>query len=306
MTEEIFEFCSSPGITLRGILTIPENITGTPLLLLPAGLKYRVGPGRLYVCLARWFAERGHPVLRFDPQGMGESDGLLESGRTLELWNTIENGRFVADGMQAGDALLERFATTKFYIAGLCGGAISAQLVAELVPEKIAGVISFNTAATLSTMKTVGTIEARQNLREYTKKLNSPESWKRILGGDSSYETVWASLIGGVRGLAGSSDFEADRKQLGLNPLFTRSIRSLLKHGVSQLFLFSENDSRWPQFQELVLAHELNGLMEGPSHVIKVIPNANHELHLPQCRVAAFEEIAAWLTNHSSAATSLP
>ncbi len=303
MTEEIFEFCSAPGVTLRGILTISETVTGAPLLLLPAGLKYRVGPGRLYVNLARWFAERGHPVLRFDPQGMGESDGTLESGRTLDLWNTIEQGRFVADGIQAGQALLERFATPKFYIGGLCGGAITAQLVAELVSEKIAGVISFNTAATLSTTKAVGTIEARQNLREYTKKLNSPESWKRILGGESSYETVWASLIGGVRGLAGSSDFEAERKQLGLNPLFTSSLTSLLEHGVPQLFLFSENDSRWPQFQELVLAHELGGLMNGPSHNVKVIPNANHELHLREWRQAAFEEIGAWLARSPTAIT---
>ena len=301
MTDEIFESRSAPGITLRGILTIPKRVTGAPVLLLPAGLKYRVGPGRLYVSLARWFAERGHPVLRFDPQGMGESDGTLESGRTLDLWDTIENGRFVADGIQAGHALLERFSAPRFHIGGLCGGAITAQLVANLLPEKIAGVISINTAATFSIGKTVGTVEARQNLREYTKKWNSPESWKRMLGGESSYETVWASLVGGVRSLTGSMDCAAERKQLGLNPLFTSSLTRLLEHGVSQLFLFSENDSRWPQFQEMVLAHELNGLMEGPCHTIKVIPNANHELHLREWRQSAFAEIAAWLDKHPTA-----
>lgn len=306
MTDEIFECFSVSGTSLRGILTIPESITGAPFLLLPAGLKYRVGPGRLYVCLARWFAGRGHPVLRFDPQGLGESDGVIESGRTLELWDSIEHGRFVADGIQAGHALLERFSAAEFYIGGLCGGAITAQLVAELVPEKIAGVISLNTAAALSIGKTVGSFEARHNLREYTKKLNSPESWKRMLGGESSYETVWASLLGGVRGLASSTDLEAERKQLGLNPLFTSSLMSLLEHGVSQLFLFSENDSRWPQFQELILAHELNGFMDGRCHTIKVIPNANHELHLPEWRQFAFKEIAAWLESRSTAVTSLP
>ncbi len=306
MTDEIFKCCSAPGITLRGILTIPESVTGAPLLLLPAGLKYRVGPGRLYVYLARWFAERGHPVLRFDPQGMGESDDSLECGKTSDLWNTIEHGRFVADGIQAGLALLARFSAGKFYISGLCGGAITAQLVAELVPEKIAGVVSLNTAAALSKWKTVGSVEARHNLREYTKKLNSPESWKRMLGGESSYETVWASLIGGVRRLAGPSDLDAKRKQLGLNPLFTISLTSLLEHGVPQLFLFSENDSQWPQFQELILAHELNGLMDGPSHRIKVIPYANHELHLPEWRQAACKEIAAWLDSQPTAVTSLP
>ena len=92
MTDEIFEFCSAQGTSLRGILTIPESITGAPLLLLPAGLKYRVGPGRLYIYIARWFAGRGHPVLRFDPQGLGESDGVIESGRTLDYGTPLNTG----------------------------------------------------------------------------------------------------------------------------------------------------------------------------------------------------------------------
>src|SRR5690606_34644237 len=51
------------------------------VLIIVGGPQYRVGSHRQFVLLARYLAERGIPVMRFDYRGMGDSDGDM---RTFE------------------------------------------------------------------------------------------------------------------------------------------------------------------------------------------------------------------------------
>ncbi|TAK87061.1 MAG: hypothetical protein EPO12_01625, partial [Aquabacterium sp.] len=77
MKEEWFELTAPDGLVRRGILTLPDSPAASAVILLPAGLKYHVGPHGLNVQLARSLAAAGHLALRFDPLGVGESDGAL-------------------------------------------------------------------------------------------------------------------------------------------------------------------------------------------------------------------------------------
>src|SRR5438067_5251680 len=62
--------------SLVGVVTDPARVTGNPraaVLLLNPGIVHRVGPGRIYVKIARALATMGFVVLRFDFSGIGDS-----------------------------------------------------------------------------------------------------------------------------------------------------------------------------------------------------------------------------------------
>lgn len=66
------------GFDMLGILTLPAP--GMPMrrigvVVVVGGAQYRVGSHRQFVRLARRLAAAGHPVLRFDLPGMGDSPG---------------------------------------------------------------------------------------------------------------------------------------------------------------------------------------------------------------------------------------
>jgi exosortase A-associated hydrolase 1 len=61
---------------LCGILHLPAHaVVKVGLLLVVGGPQYRIGSHRQFVLLARFLADAGIPVLRFDYRGMGDSEG---------------------------------------------------------------------------------------------------------------------------------------------------------------------------------------------------------------------------------------
>lgn len=63
------------GASLLGILSMPKKIGKRGILIVVGGPQYRAGSHRQFTLLARQFASKGIPVLRFDYRGMGDSDG---------------------------------------------------------------------------------------------------------------------------------------------------------------------------------------------------------------------------------------
>ncbi|BAU47908.1 hydrolase [Sulfurifustis variabilis] len=300
MNEEPFEFRGRDGAVRRGILTPaePGRSNGTGIVLLPAGLKYRIGPHRLNVTLARRLAPVGYTVLRFDPCGVGESDGALPAGPLRELWRTVEQGRFVDDTLHAARDLRERCGLQRLVLGGLCGGAVTALLAAALAPELIDGVLSINTAVTFSTdtkpaRRPMGRIQARHNFKGYLRKLLAPAAWARIVRGDSDYSEITRTVVATVRSCLG-----ARRRPEHLsheNARFMESFESLERRSVPHLLIFSGNDNRWLEFQEVVLQRRLGGRLAGSAYEIEVIPNANHELHFADWQRELEERFADWL-----------
>lgn len=69
------------GEDLVGILSEPDEPSSVGVLVIVGGPQYRAGSHRQFVLLARYLAERGFPVFRFDCRGMGDSTGAT---RTFE------------------------------------------------------------------------------------------------------------------------------------------------------------------------------------------------------------------------------
>lgn len=304
--ETLLEVTWPDGYTRRGLLTHPAHPTGIAIVLLPAGLKYQVGPGRLNVRLARFLAERGYLVLRFDPLGIGESDGRLPIASVNEVWNEIGRGAWVQDTLQICRELRRQFAIRTIVVGGLCGGAITAQLAAASAPALIQGVLSFCTAVTLpevnpSAKPAVHPTMARHHMRAYRKKLLSPDSWKRLLRGESNLRGILAVVRSQAGRWLGGGLIRQEMRLPNENPFFLSSFRRLQAQGIHHLLLFGTEDNRWAEFQNAVLGPHLGLALQGNFYDVQLIADANHELHLKKWKDEAAILVEKWLKAHFSA-----
>jgi hypothetical protein len=108
---------------LFGILSEAADPGDRPcVLILNAGLIYRVGPGRLSVELARRACQAGFSSFRFDLSGIGDSDPRAES--------LTSNENAVADAREAMNMLSGEFGFKRFVLFGLCSGAVHSHFIA--------------------------------------------------------------------------------------------------------------------------------------------------------------------------------
>ena len=128
-----------PRTGLHGVLTLPgEAQAGAApvgFLLFNAGVIPRCGPHRLNVKLARTLAAAGHPVLRFDLSGHGDSP---PADATLDP--QTQGRRDLAAAM---DHLQATLGVQRFALVGICSGAMNAY-DAGLADARVAGVLMFD------------------------------------------------------------------------------------------------------------------------------------------------------------------
>jgi len=301
MNEQIFEVVGDDRLVRRGILSLPRRASGLTVVLLPAGLKYHVGPHRLNVRLARHLADCGHLVLRFDPLGIGESDGHLDAAMTNELWRRICLGYFVADTLLACKVLRERFKVCRLILIGLCGGGITAQLAAAEAPHLIQGIISIGIAVTLPNFGRSAAISsniAHQHMHSYIKKLSSKDAWIRIIRGETDFRNVLKIVKTTLVSKVSRSDSSANSNTLpNENPLFIESFRQLQHHNIKHLLIFGKSDNRWLEFDIGILKRYLHQLV-GCNYEVYIIPDANHELQFEPWKKQAMEKIEHWLAKY--------
>lgn len=130
--------------SLFGIVTAPttrgsEGVhKGRGIVLLNSGAQSHVGPGRLYVTLARYLARRGHVILRMDIAGIGESPA-----RPGDQENVVYP-RHAGDDVRAAIAYLrEKWSRQDVRAAGLCSGAYHA-FKAAAAGMQLGGVVLIN------------------------------------------------------------------------------------------------------------------------------------------------------------------
>lgn len=173
-----------PGGHLFGILAQPPARTGKPaVVLLNAGSIHHVGPHRLYVRLARELARLGHPVLRFDFEGIGDSV-LRGDGRENHPYSpTAMRDLAAALAHLRADAGCERFV-----VMGLCSGAYNAFQAGLAIDEPgverlvLVNPWYFHWREGLSLDTTIAS--HYEEVAGYKRSMRDPERWKRLLRGD--------------------------------------------------------------------------------------------------------------------------
>jgi pimeloyl-ACP methyl ester carboxylesterase len=131
VTEEVLRTRSG----LVGILTGDGEAVEADrpaVVILNSGVIHRVGACRVSVSLARRLARLGHPVLRFDHHGIGDSPPRQDALEGVE-------GR-VSEIVEAMDAVAARTGSRAFVLYGLCSGARDA-FHAALEDERVVGIV---------------------------------------------------------------------------------------------------------------------------------------------------------------------
>ena len=121
---------------LYGILHVPDVMVdpATVVIIVTGGPQVRTGAHRLYVRLSRFLCEHNWPSLRFDYEGMGDSEGDFVGFQYAE--SSIS---------AAMNFLQNRFnSKLNFIFWALCDGATAAALYGATHPEHIRGMILCN------------------------------------------------------------------------------------------------------------------------------------------------------------------
>ncbi len=128
--ESIHRISDAPD--LFGIMTEPSKpVASLPwIVLLNAGAAYRIGPGRLYVQLARTLAALGYPCLRVDISGLGDS----VADKAQEENDTYAATAF-RDIAMVCDYLQNQQPGRPIVLMGLCSGAYAAFQSAVQLPH---------------------------------------------------------------------------------------------------------------------------------------------------------------------------
>jgi len=174
------------------------------VVLLNAGSIHNVGPHRLYVRLARELALRGHPVLRLDLEGIGDSvlrGPSLASGdrarpappATCPEVPGRENHPYSPTAMRDLDAALgylrRDHGCERFVVMGLCSGAYNTFQAglhaADAGIERLVMVNPwyFHWREGLSLDTTIP--NHYEDVAAYQRSMRDPERWKRLLRGEA-------------------------------------------------------------------------------------------------------------------------
>lgn len=280
---------------LFGIMTTPGEgslATGT-VLLLNSGSVHHVGPGRLYVNLARELARNGLNCIRVDIEGIGDSV-LRAPGRENHPYpdHAFQNVTSVIRNLKQ-DYGLKRFA-----LAGLCSGAYTAFHVAvnNSDDESILHVLSINplTFKWIEGETLLLTQQFKQEQWELSHYRSSARDWRRwlkLLTGKVDYRFIFSMVVtqlaGRVRAL-----YRHIRERFQREPAteLGRQLKQLLLNGRSLTFVIASGDPGY----ELLLrdgGFYVRQLMKKHRIVIKFVPDADHTFSRLNARLHATDII---------------
>lgn len=285
--EEVLCF-DCEGERLWGILSHPARSDGaraTGVLIVVGGPQYRVGSHRQFVSLARALARAGHPCLRFDYRGMGDSSGALRDFQAAG-----------PDLRAALDALAHACpAQRQWVVWGLCDAASAALMFATADP-RVRGIVAANPWA-----RSAASLAAARVKHYYGQRLLQREFWAKLLRGGLDWRGSMRALAGNLRQARGLGR-SGNAAEL---PFQTRMARGLAGFGGPLLLLLSGNDITAREFVEYTdAAVEWRGLLSAPRVTRVALDDADHTFSRRAWMARAEQETVDWLHTLERGATS--
>lgn len=302
-------FSSGEGLKLFGILHKPslKSHNGVGIIFLTAGIKSRVAPHRLYVKMARGFCQNGFQVFRFDPYGMGDSEGEVPERRSEEYFASIQVGKYVEDTISAINWMERECGCSKFILAGLCGGAITALLTARR-DHRVAGIISLGIPVLIeggneNYFKIMSSRALEHHYEGYIKKIFSLNAWLRFITFQSAHRVIFKSLVNKIfpRFFAHRQNKTHKNLQIsgGLNPYFFPALKSIVSSKRQIFLIFAEKDRIFWEFEEKIYNPNRNFFDHSKGCIeIHVEKGANHILSFKECYENVFKMSISWLKKH--------
>ncbi len=284
-------------VPLFGILSEPsdrESRVGTAVVLANAGSVHHIGPGRMYVALAREWTRMGFTVLRVDIGGVGDSDA-----HDATADNHPYPDHAIADLRDAVRYCREHASARRVVVAGLCSGA-HASFHAGLAIDGLAGIIAINPIVFYWNPECALDVAAWMNYaesRRYSQQARELGSWMRLLRGEVRVRHAATvgyrrarEVIGGAAGSLGRR-FGVGRNQ---RENVAADLARISTRGVTTLLVFSEGDPGL-DFVRRRYARDVRLLeRDRRNFAMRVIPNADHTF----TRAEARDRLRTLLTTH--------
>jgi pimeloyl-ACP methyl ester carboxylesterase len=253
--------------SLVGILTDPPADNGRGLspavILLNPGIVHRVGPGRIYVKIARALAAAGFVVFRFDFSSIGDS-GVRPDHLPFEK-SSVQEAQDAMDWLNAARGVQQ------FILLGGCSGARVALETACSDP-RVAGAILMNFVLPETDEETETPDRANRTAGFYywNFALFDSKSWGKLLTGRANYRNLFQALKAKARSKCTSA-----RNPSQESAQFQAQLRQLAGRGVHLTFVCSQGD---PCVDDLKEAgrNELKSLCALGRITLEVIPRSDH------------------------------
>ncbi len=229
--------------SLFGIVTEPpaDEIRRRAVILLNAGADYHVCASRLYVSMARHWAEHGYVILRMDFAGLGDS--RTRPGRVDD---DVFPQEALADIRAAIEFLRGSYGVREVTLAGLCSGAYHA-LRAAVAGLPVHRILMINPQNYFwkpgETLEGLQLVEVVRNPGVYRTRLFSPAAWKRVVAGQVNILRIVKILLRRPI-LAAESTLREIARRLHIrlpNDLGTE-LEEVVARGVRVVFVFARGE----------------------------------------------------------------
>lgn len=211
------------------------------VVILNAGAAHRVGPSRLSVMLARRLVALGHPVLRLDLPGLGDSPARPgEPDNVVYAPNALDAVAVAVDWMRA------RPQADGCRLVGLCSGAYHA-FKAAVAGLPVEGIVAINPLTFFWHRDDADSPDAQHRMIADAVRLkraaSKPGAWRRVVRG----EVPVSDIVSIVARRAGGS-LSKLRRTLALSvgrPIgddLEAELLSAARRGVQMHFVFASNE----------------------------------------------------------------
>ena len=273
--------------SLVGVASLPDPSMAQRcgVVLLNAGLVHRVGPARLWVTLARRLSALGHPALRLDFSGIGDSPDATDSARF--------ETRAAREACAAMDALGELAQVQRFALIGLCSGAEIA-FKAALEDSRVCALVLVNAPRFLEepSAELVASLERKQAARYYwTVALRNPRSWWKALRGRADLGAMAQAGLARLRAMG-------KRRAPAPESADARAFRALALRGVRIQLVLSQGD--WAQdYLDSILGPESAANSARGAVEIAIVKHCDHLLTPLVAQRSLLEHVQRWAADWS-------
>lgn len=308
MSEKAVTFRNADGNLLFGVLHVPRNPIepGIGVNLLNPGLRNRVAPNRINVRIARMFCEMGFYVLRFDPAGIGDSQGDLPShSSVMDLWGMVQRELFVSDTLAANDWLAREAQIEALIMVGQCGGAITSLLTVPL-DERIESLILVDCPFRLLSPSTtyfdilVETQSPFEMMKYYLKQVLDRNAWINLLHGNLNIDEPWLVLKKAFRSICGVG--KGQHHKCTVSERFHWELWNawciLMERKKMACFLYAENDYPIKEFEHDMLNLLGTHRQWQDYYSVHVIKGANHVYTESRWQKDLLEHMVEWLRQY--------
>jgi pimeloyl-ACP methyl ester carboxylesterase len=321
--EQPITFLNRNNCRLFGMLYVPDAAVarGIGIIISVNAVKYRLGTFRLHVLLARKLCELGYQVMTFDPEGVGDSEGVFDFKLLNEHYYDIQTGKYSSDLADAVTYFLDAAQPDQLLLLGLCGGAISVLMEAGGDP-RVKGLVLLNIPVLVEDRARLGSAgdnaamitsshSAGVLLKQKLQRLVQVEFWRRLLKLQVDWREELRLVVRSCAVLAGKV-WEKGKSLLrekpaldvtrpvSTNRLFNIHFQNAFMRSMSArqqvLFMFAEHDPwTWifkSEFQDRALQP---GNPFEKDYAIEVVGGANHIFSARSSQLALETHIVDWL-----------